>query len=53
MLRGDRAMVDRLRLWWRGFHESMAELGRAGIWDKWQGWGLGTMFIVTETIIIR
>jgi len=50
--KGDRAVIDRLRPWRRGLHESITELGSAGRWENRWGWGLDIMFIVTETIII-
>jgi hypothetical protein len=50
--KGNRAVVNRLRLWRRGLHESMTELGRAGRWENWWGWGLSIVFIMTETLMI-
>lgn len=50
--KGDRAVIDRLRLWRRGLHEGMTELRRVGRWEDRWGWGLGIVFIMTETIII-
>jgi hypothetical protein len=45
-------MIDVLRLWRRGLHESMAQLGRAGRREDWWDWGLGIVLIVRKAILI-
>ncbi|KAH9035085.1 hypothetical protein EDB83DRAFT_2318774 [Lactarius deliciosus] len=39
--KGNRGVVDGLRHWWRGLHESMTELGRARRQKNQQDWGWG------------
>jgi hypothetical protein len=45
-------MVDVLRLWRRGLHESMAQLGRAGRWENRWDWRLGIVLIVRKAVFI-